>query len=268
MVEVIRGWDAWLEDLTQAGSLTPSFPLPSSLPSLPTYTLLGSSLPAQVPPLCQPAPQWQYEISHLKKHSQIFDLDVGTEDASSQLWVPRLPTPCSWRRHMPQWVQTARKSALQHGWKRSQMADVQCLVWGRARWWGISWRGKRLLFFLSRQMVLRIWQALLRFFFSFLFLLGFRNTWWWEKDCCSWGDRDVLAVTLAPLLDFGLGFISVSFTSNDCGSRKDLQFPALSNTLLCTMLTGLKHEANQSMNRAKSAERIPSSVCSVETITA
>lgn len=53
MVEVIRGWNAWLEELTQTGPLSPSLPFPSSppLPSLPlpTSTLLGSSLPAQVP---------------------------------------------------------------------------------------------------------------------------------------------------------------------------------------------------------------------------
>lgn len=177
-----------------------SFPLPSSsrLPSSPPHLHPFWALPSMPKFPALPAPQWQYEISHLKKHSQIFDLDDGIEDASSQLWVPRLPTPCSWRRHMLQWVQTARKSALQHGWKRSQMADVRCLVWGRARWWGISWRGKRLLFFLSRQMVLRIWQALLRFFFPSLFLLGFRNAWRREEDCCSWWDHEVLTVTLAP----------------------------------------------------------------------
>lgn len=161
-----KRWGGGLEDLTLAEPLLCPPPLSLVFPTPPPPPL-GSSLPAQVPPAL-PEPQWQYEISHLKKRSQIFDLDACTEDASSQLWVPRLPTPCSWRRHMPQWVQTARESALQHGWKRSQMADVQCLVWGRARWWGVSWGGKRLLFFLSRQMVLRIWQAHLLFFFPFL----------------------------------------------------------------------------------------------------
>lgn len=59
------------------------------------------------------------------------------------------------------------------------------------------------------------------------------------------GYHNVLAMILAPLLDLGLGFISVSLTSNDGRAGKDLQFPAVSNTLLCTISSGLKHESRQ-----------------------
>lgn len=159
MIEMNAGQNVWQEDEAQCRILF--LPPLSPHPHLPRhFSSSASSVPL-------PALQWQYEISHLKKHSQIFDLDDYTEDASSQLWVPRLPTPCSWLRYALQWVQTAWKNSLQHWWTRSQMADVQCLVWGRAHWWGISWGGKRLLFFLSRQMVLRIWQALFEFFSPF-----------------------------------------------------------------------------------------------------
>lgn len=37
-----------------------------------------------------------------------------------------------------------------------------------------------------------------KIFFPSLFLLGFRNAWRREEDCCSWWDHEVLTVTLAP----------------------------------------------------------------------